>query len=208
MQLSNMSVDAFTREIASSSPAPGGGSAAAQSGAMGAALVSMVAALTLAKEKDESRKAELSSMIEKAERARAELTRLIDLDTGAFLKVSAAYAMPKANDEEKALRSKAIQAALVGCTATPVAVIEQCAAVCEIAYPLSLSFNENAASDLGSAAACLEAGLKSAWFNVLINVSSLKDKEKAEGYKAKAQALYENALEVTQKIFKAIEASL
>jgi len=206
MQLSIMSVDAFTREIASSSPAPGGGSAAAQSGAMGAALVSMVAALTLAK--DAERKEELSAIIEKAECARDELTRLIDLDTEAFLKVSAAYAMPKANDEEKVLRSKAIQTALEGCTVTPVAVIEQCAAVCALAHPLSLNFNENASSDLGSAAACLEAGLKSAWLNVLINVSSLKDKEKAEGYKLKAKSLYESSLELTKKVFKAIESSL
>lgn len=208
MQLTKMSVEAFSSEIASSSPAPGGGSAAAQSGSMGAALVSMVAALTASKEKDEQRIKELEAMMADANAAKDELCRLIDLDTEAFLKVSAAYAMPKSSDEEKKERSAAIQKALEGCTLTPLSVIEQCSKTAQIAARLSLSFNENAASDLGSASACLEAGLKSAWLNVLINVGSLKDKEKAEGYKTKAGQLYEASLEMTKKTFQNIEASL
>ena len=208
MQLTKMSVEAFSSEIASSSPAPGGGSAAAQSGSMGAALVSMVASLTVSKEKDEQRIKELEAMMAQANAAKDELCSLIDLDTDAFLKVSAAYAMPKGSDEEKKERSAAIQKALEGCTLTPLSVIEQCAKAACIAAELSLNFNENAASDLGSAAACLEAGLKSAWLNVLINVGSLKDKEKAEGYKAKAKELYEACLANTHKVFSAIEESL
>jgi formiminotetrahydrofolate cyclodeaminase len=170
-------IQPFLEELASAAPAPGGGSAGAAAGAMGAALVSMVCNLTIGKEKFATVEAELKEVLAKSEALRAELTQLVVDDTEAFNMVMAAFRRPKETDTEKEARRAAIQAATKQATLVPLATTRACAGVIELSRVVAEKGNPNAASDAGAAASCAQAGLKAAALNVLINLPSIKDEE-------------------------------
>src|SRR5204862_588060 len=109
--LSQKNLSAFLDELATNSPAPGGGSVASLAGALGSALTTMVCNLTVGKKKYASVEAEMKNMIPRAEALRKQFTRLIDQDTDAFSKVREAYGLPRENEDERALRSAANQEA-------------------------------------------------------------------------------------------------
>ena len=113
----------------------------------------------------------------------------MDRDTEAFNVVSAAFGMPKATDEEKAARSAAIQKGLEGCTKTPFEMMELAVETLELTASILGKSNDSAASDLGVSALSLRSAIQGAWLNVLINIGSLKNKELAEDYRAKGEAL-------------------
>src|ERR671925_443302 len=117
----NQTVQAFLDELASAAPTPGGGGAAALSGAMGAALVSMVCNLTIGKEKFAGVEAQMQEILSQSEALRTRLTGMIEEDVAAFDTVMAAYRLPKDNDEEKAARIAAIQQASKEATLVPLA---------------------------------------------------------------------------------------
>lgn len=173
--LVNHTVTDFLDALASAAPTPGGGSVAALSGAQGAALVSMVCALTLGKKKYTDVQDEIARLRERSEVLRRELTDLVQADTEAFDGVSAAYQLPKETDEEKAARTAAIQQALKAATLVPMRVIEACARVLDLCTPAAEKGNANAVSDAGVAALMAEAGLRGAALNVLINLGAIKD---------------------------------
>ena len=172
---SENTVQSFLDDLASGMPIPGGGSAAAASGAMGAALVSMVCNLTIGKRKFAGVEAQAKEILEKSEALRAELSQLITDDAAAFKLVMAAFRMPKSTDEEKAARSAAIQAGTKQATLTPLATAHACAEVIALCRSIADIGNPNAISDVGAGAACAQAGLKAASLNVLINLPSIKD---------------------------------
>jgi formiminotetrahydrofolate cyclodeaminase len=174
--MSNKNVlQTFLDELASGTPTPGGGSAAAASGAMGAALVSMVCNLTVGREKFTEVEARMKETLARSETLRAELSQLMTDDIEAYQAVMAAYRLPKGTEEEKTIRTEAIQAGLKKATLTPLATARACAEVIELGQFVVESGNPNAASDAGAGAACAQAGLKAATLNVLINLSSIKD---------------------------------
>jgi formiminotetrahydrofolate cyclodeaminase len=166
----------FLDELASGTPTPGGGSAAAAVGAMGAALVSMVCNLTIGREKFTGVEARMKETLARSETLRAELSQLMTDDIEAYQAVMAAYRLPKDTEEEKAIRTEAIQSGLKKATLTPLATTRACAEVIELGQFVAESGNPNAASDAGAGAACAQAGLKAATLNVLINLGSIKDK--------------------------------
>ena len=125
-------IQPFLNELASDAPAPGGGSAGAAVGAMGAALVSMVCNLTIGKEKFVAVEPEMKEVLAKSEALRAELTQFITDDTEAFNMVMAAFRRPKETDTEKAARREAIQAATKQATLVPLATARACARVVEL----------------------------------------------------------------------------
>ena len=127
MELAELTVRGFTEEIASASPAPGGGSAAALAGAVGAALTAMVSGLTLGRKKYEAVQELALRAQAQADVLRKGLRAAMEQDTQAFLQVSAAYAMPKQTLEEKQARSSAIEQGLKACTQPPLAVMQLCA---------------------------------------------------------------------------------
>ena len=129
---------------------------------------------------------------------------VMDRDTEAFNVVSAAFGMPKATDEEKAARSAAIQKGLEGCTATPFEMMELATAPLELVESMLGRFNTNAASDLGVAALSLRAAIQGAWLNVLINIGSLKNKELAEDYRVKGEAMLAKALPLADKVYETV----
>ena len=207
-KLADLTVTEFTALLASDAPAPGGGSAAALEGAIGAALTAMVCGLTKGKKKF----AEFNDLAVEAEvKALALKDRFIDVmdrDTEAFNVVSAAFGMPKATDEEKAARSAAIQKGLEGCTATPFEMMEIALETLELTDSILGKSNDSAASDLGVSALSLRAAIQGAWLNVLINIGSLKNKELAEDYRVKGEALLAKALPLADKIYAEVVTML
>ena len=162
-------------ELASAQPAPGGGSVAALGGALGASLVAMVCRLTIGKQGYEAVSAEMETILPRAEALRRELTDLMQVDTDAYTRVLDAYRLPKNSDDEKAARTRAIQAALQHASDVPMRVAELCAQVLELALPIVDKGNRNAASDGGVGALMAEAGLRGATLNVTINLAGIAD---------------------------------
>ena len=208
MKLADLKVTEFVDLLASDAPAPGGGSAAALEGAIGAALTAMVCGLTKGKKKF----AEFNDLAVEAEvKALALKDRFVDVmdrDTEAFNVVSAAFGMPKETDEEKAARSAAIQKGLEGCTATPFEMMEIALETLELTDSILGKSNDSAASDLGVSALSLRAAVQGAWLNVLINIGSLKNKELAEDYRAKGEAILAKALPLADKIYAEVVTML
>ncbi|MGX8692390.1 MAG: cyclodeaminase/cyclohydrolase family protein [Clostridia bacterium] len=201
MDLSELTVAGFSELLASEAPAPGGGSAAALCGALGAALTAMVGCLTRSKKKYADFAPFAAEVEEKQQRLRAALLDVMDRDTGAFLRVSAAFGLPKDTPEEKAARSAAIQAALKGCTETPMEMMRLCDEALTLTEALlSHGFNDSAASDLGAAALSLKAGIQGAWLNVLINIGSIKDAGFASACRAEGEALLAHALPLADEV--------
>ena len=208
MKLADLKVTEFIDLLASDAPAPGGGSAAALEGAIGAALTAMVCGLTKGKKKF----AEFNDLAVEAEvKALALKDRFVDVmdrDTEAVNVVSAAFGMPKETDEEKAARSAAIQKGLEGCTATPFEMMEIAVETLELTDSILGKSNDSAASDLGVSALSLRAAIQGAWLNVLINIGSLKNKELAEDYRVKGEALLAKALPLADKIYAEVVTML
>ena len=205
MKLADMQVTQFCDVLASDAPAPGGGSTAALEGALGAALTAMVCGLTTVG-KSREKYAEYQEFVlasqKKALDLKARFMDVMDRDTEAFNVVSAAFGMPKATDEEKAARSAAIQKGLEGCTRTPFEMMELAAETLELTAELLGKTNDSAASDLGGSALSMRAAIQGAWLNVLINIGSLKNKELAEDYRKKGEALLAKALPLADQIYQ------
>ncbi len=208
MKLAELTTAGFTDLLASDAPAPGGGSAAALEGALGAALTAMVCSLTVGKKKYAEHEELARSVQAKANELRTRFVDVMDRDTEAFNVVSAAFGMPKATDEEKAARSAAIQKGLEGCTKTPFEMMELAVETLELTASILGKSNDSAASDLGVSALSLRAAIQGAWLNVLINIGSLKNKELAEDYRAKGEALLAKALPLADQIYDTVVKSL
>jgi len=189
--LTEKPVTTFLDELASSAPAPGGGSAAALSGALSAALVSMVCNLTLGKKKYADVQEDIESLLEKSEALRKELTDLLEEDVKAYTAYSKAAKMPRQTEEQKAERATAMQAALKGATDVPLRIAEAAVKVMYLCRPAAEKGNVWAVSDAGVAVLLAEAALRSAALNVLINLGSLKDAEFVAERRAKLDSLLE-----------------
>lgn len=208
MKLADQTVTSFVDLMASDAPAPGGGSAAALEGALGAALTAMVCALTQGKKKY-AEYAELTADVgEKARMLKEQYVDVIDRDTEAFNAVSAVFAMPRDTDEQKDVRSAAMQEALKGCTKTPFEMMELAVKALELTDSVVGRSNASAASDLGCAALSLKAAIQGAWLNVLINIGGLKDQAFADQYRAQGERLLQKALPLADSIYAKVLNSL
>jgi formiminotetrahydrofolate cyclodeaminase len=167
----------FLDELASPSPAPGGGSVAALAGALGAALTAMVCHLTIGKKKYADVEENMKQILQQAESLRGQFTQLIDKDTEAFQKVMEAFGLPKDTDPQKALRAAAIREATKEATLVPLEVMKHCIDALALAQEVASSGNINAASDAGVSALMLHAGCAAAALNVRINLNALDDPE-------------------------------
>jgi formiminotetrahydrofolate cyclodeaminase len=175
MAISEQTVHALLDDLAGSSATPGGGSAAALAGAMGAALVSMVCRLTIGKRRFADAEDELRGVLDQAEGLRRQLTDLANADSRAFDQVMAAYRLPKETQQEQAFRQASIQKALHQAADVPLATATACACVVKLAHQVISKINPSAVSDAGAAVLLAEAGLQGAQLNVAINLSSIED---------------------------------
>jgi formiminotetrahydrofolate cyclodeaminase len=175
VKLTDKPVTNFLDELASNAPAPGGGSVAALGGALGAALISMVCNLTLGKKGYEEVQGDIEDLLAQSEALRQELTELLEQDVAAYTAYSLAAKLPRNTDEEKAERTKAVQAALKNATMVPMRIAEAAVQVMDLCMPTAEKGNKWAVSDAGVAVLMAEAALRSAALNVLINLGSIKD---------------------------------
>jgi glutamate formiminotransferase/formiminotetrahydrofolate cyclodeaminase len=170
----------FLDELATGTPAPGGGSAAAYSGAAAAALVAMVARLTLGKKKYAAVQEQMQSLLERAEILRFELTRAIQRDADAFNAVMAALKLPKDSEEEEAIRLQAVESATLEAARVPLDVAGKAVEVLELAVQAVKDGNLNAISDAATGGALARAALTGAGYNVRTNLVNLTDRASAE----------------------------
>jgi formiminotetrahydrofolate cyclodeaminase len=206
--ITDSTIEKFLDELASAAPTPGGGSAAAIMGAMGAALVAMVCNLTLGKKGYEQHDAEMRDVLGQCEALRAQLTAMVADDVAAFDALMVAYKLPKASDEEKAARSAAIQASLQRATQVPLDCARACGDVVRLAGRAAEVGNQNVISDAGVGVLAAWAALRSAVLNVNINAPSLKDRAFAEAKLAETQALLAECGPLSEQIHGRVQARL
>jgi formiminotetrahydrofolate cyclodeaminase len=197
--LHHTSTAAFLDELASAAPTPGGGGAAAVMGAMGAALVSMVAHLTVGKKGYEAREPDARALLAESQALRDRLMPMVADDATAFNSLMAAYRMPKSTDDERAERSDAIQAGLRAATLAPLH--------CARAAALGIS-HPSVISDVGVAVQASLAALRSAALNVQINVPQLKDLAFAQQTQAEVEALLAECLPLGENVHAGVTAAL
>jgi methenyltetrahydrofolate cyclohydrolase len=208
MSAKTETIGKFLDELASDAPTPGGGGAAALSGAMGAALVSMVCNLTIGKKNYEAVSDDLKQTRARAEALRGELTKGIDEDVVAFNTLMGAYGLPRATDAEKAARSAAIQEALKIATLAPLQTCKICYAVIALSKEAADKGNLNVISDAGVAVLAAHAGLRSCALNVFINAKSIKDRDFAETQLAEVNALLAQAAAETEAVYEVVRGKI
>jgi formiminotetrahydrofolate cyclodeaminase len=201
-------IEEFLERLASKSPTPGGGTVAALAGASGAALIAMVANLTIDKQGYEAAWERMRELRASADAARGELLELADRDAMAFDAVMQAFRMPKGTDAEKAARVEAIQMAFTGAAAVPMMIEQRAADLIGSARDAVELGNENAASDGASAAYMLFAAVECAAANVAINAAALKDQGRKEELRSHAASLRDRAREAVAGAVGAFDAKV
>ncbi len=202
--LSNENLTEFTNQVASDSPAPGGGSVAALSGSLSAGLLVMFCQLTVGKEKFSHVEAEVKQVCEEAEELKDFFLKAIDRDTEAFNEVMKAFKLPKNTEKEKQERKEAIQAGFKEAASVPFEMAESSLKVMEKARDVVAKGNPNAITDLGVCADMALSAFRGAKKNVRINLGSIKDEgfvkeheEKLEELEREIEVLYE---EINDKV--------
>lgn len=206
--IDNLTTTRFLDELASASATPGGGSAAAVMGAMGAALVSMVANLTIGKKGYEAVEADMRALLADSEALRVRLQGMVAEDVAAFDSLMAAYKLPKATDAEKGTRSAAIQQGLRAATEAPLACARACAEAVRLAERAVDKGNANVISDVGVGVLASWAALRSAALNVNINVPQLKDRDFADSALAELQGLLAECGPLSELVHDRVKARL
>jgi len=206
--LHRLPVEGFVSELASDSPSPGGGSASAAVGAIGAALLEMVCNLTVGKEKYRAVEEELRARSGDLERERVSLLGLVDRDAEAYASVSRALVLPKGSDAEKEVRRLALQAALRTATEVPLEVARACGRALDMAEGVAQKGNPNAVSDAACGARFLHAALMGALYNVEINLTSIKDASYVRMRSDEARSLRERAEAALASALQQVDAKL
>jgi formiminotetrahydrofolate cyclodeaminase len=210
--LVNKNIKEFIDEVISSNPTPGGGSVSALAGGLGGALTNMVGNLTIGKkvyedvpndikEKMEANFKELEETVER-------LVKLIDEDSTAFDGVMNAFKLPKTTDEEKKIRSAAIQEGYKKALEVPLRCAKECLHVLELQDVFATHGNVNAITDIGVGTLMAYSGLEGALFNVTINLKSIKDEEFRKETEAKVKELLEKGKALKEETLKVVYTRL
>ena len=202
------SLNQFIQKLASGTPTPGGGSAAALGGAMAAALSEMVCNLTIGKEKYSSVQEEVKEEKEKLASCRKRLMEAVDEDSKAFDEVMKAFGMPKDSEEEKEARRKAIQNAYKLAASVPMETAEKCMEVLEHSAVVAKIGNKSSITDAGSSALLAHASLNAALLNVRINLSGIKDREFAEKMGRRVEEIQKQADERLNYVKKILDEEI
>ena len=175
--LTDLTVDGFAEAVASHSPAPGGGSAAALAGAVAAGLTAMVCRLSIGRDGVAATDAELARALERSETLRGRFLELVDEDTAAFDAVMEAVRLPKKDEAQRAARRAALERATLNAALVPLESLTAARETLELAAPLAGRANAGAASDLGVAVHLARTAAEGALLNVAINLASLPPSE-------------------------------
>ena len=195
---------AFTGLLASASPAPGGGGAAALTAALGTALGSMVGALTAGKKSYAPVEEEIKAAMTALEALRLQLLDMVQKDAEGFEPLAAAYKLPK----EAPDREEILERATLGACQAPVEMMELCCRAMEQVAVMAEKGSRLAVSDAGCGAALLKAGLDAAALNVYINTKSLRNREEAERLNTACRQMQQRYGALADKIYNDVEAAL
>lgn len=207
-RLVDLTLRGFGDRVAADVPAPGGGSAAALTGSVGAALVAMVCRLSFDREGVEASDDELSQALERAEALRRRLLELVDEDTVAFEAFMTAIRMPRETDSEREARSAAIGDAKLGATKPPLETLAASRQVAQLAESLVGRSNANVVSDLGVAAQLARAAAEGALLNVAINLSTLPHGDSVDELRTDSEAEIAEARRSADAVARAVALSL
>lgn len=206
--IKDQSVHEFLEALASKAATPGGGSAAAVMGAMGAALVCMVCNLTLGKKGYEAAEGEMQAVLARAEALRERLADMVRADVEVFAEVMAAYGLPKDSEAEKAARGDAIQLALKAATEVPLDCVRLCAEVVMLSKSVAEKGNKNVISDAGVAVLASYAALRSAALNVYINTGAIKDRPFVEERQGELDRILYGMEAMTEEVYQLVKTKL
>ena len=187
--LVDLTITEFLEKTASGTPAPGGGSVAALSGALAASLMEMVINLTIGKKGYEASEADMTRLSEETRNCKNRLIKDIDRDSEAYNDVMAAVKLPKATDDEKRLRREAVQNALKTAASVPLSVARDAFKILGCTDKVMEKGNKNALTDAAVAAMTAKAAVVSALFNVKINLASIRDEEFVRSLSQEAEEL-------------------
>jgi formiminotetrahydrofolate cyclodeaminase len=201
VELTNRTLEEFSEILGSDSPAPGGGSVSALSGALAADLISMVCSLSRGKEEYAGYDSLLAETYDKVNTLSKGLLKRVELDSEAFDSVMTAFRMPKSTDEEKAARKEAIRRGFKEAVQSPLGIARDCIEVLRAAEPLFGKFNTNAISDFGVAGQLAHTGLEGAVMNVRINLPSIKDEQYIAEMKTTVAELLEEGASIRARIY-------
>lgn len=195
----------FIDEVSRDSAAPGGGSVAALSGALGAALGTMVANISISKSGFEKQQRTLANISQRGQNIKDRLVQAVDDDTSAFDKVIKAMRMPKDTEEEKDTREIEMQKGYQIATLVPLETVKDCKEALEICYDISKIMDDGMASDVGSGACMANAGAISAAYNVRINIKSINDLKFCERTKDELNKLLDECSILVDQISNKVE---
>ncbi len=196
--LTQLSCQEFLHRLASNAPTPGGGGGAAMAGALAVALTSMVGNLTVGKEKFAEHEAEVQNILAKAEALRMQMLNLVNADAEVFDSFMVCYRLPKATDEEKLARTQAIQKAAKAAAEVPFKIAEASLEVMKLAERIAVIGNPGAITDAAVSSIMARAALRSAVYNVVVNLKLIKDEVYNQDMYAKLDAL-QNEAKVLEK---------
>ena len=202
------SLEQFLDALGSSAPTPGGGAASALAGALAAALAEMVAQLTVGRPKYATVEERAQKVLRETQRLRSELLTLVDEDAQAYGGVAAAYALPKATDDERRIRNEAIQSSLEAAMQPPLRIMEAGCDVLRLAGEIAEIGNPSVASDAGCAALLGEAAVRAAGLNVMANVVLLRDEQIADEARKHVAALEAQASELREQALATVRAKM
>lgn len=200
-------VEQYTARLASGAPIPGGGSASALVAALGMALGSMVANLTVKKVEGEEAAA-IKDILEEGEILQEKLLELVDADAEAFSGVSRVFKMPRETEEEKAARREAMQKALKEAAVVPMEAARLCLKALHLQERLLELGTPHAISDVGVGALFLGAALRGAYLNVQINLNGIKDEEHNARLEGELLALLAEGEKLAEEIYRQVEGKL
>lgn len=201
----DMTVEGFVNEVASKSPAPGGGSVSALCGALASALGAMVCNLTIGKKKYADVQEDIQNSLDKIQPLSSQLLDYIDKDTEAFNKVMDAYSMSKTTDEEISLRKKAIQEGMRTAAIVPLEVARISFSIFEALKTIVEKGNKNAVTDALVATMLSKTAVLGALYNVKINLMSIKDEEFIGRVKEEVDSLYNTTVSTEARILEETE---
>lgn len=207
-KLIDLTLKDFVDETAAESPAPGGGSISAYVGTLGVALGTMVANLSANKRGWDAKWEYYSNWAVKGQKYKQQLLALVDEDTNAFNKIIDAFRLPKSNEEEKEIRTKAIEDATKYATEVPFKVMETAQQSMEVMLEMAKNGLPNSLSDAGVGALCAKTAVYGAYFNVRINAKDIKDKAFAEEILKKAKQVFNKATKMEIQILEILNKAI
>lgn len=208
MALEKMIVDEFIELLGSDAPAPGGGAAAALTMSIGVALSEMVCSLSANSKKYADSREQILSWKNACNTLARKALAGMEEDAIAYKKVNDAYKLPRETEEERAMRNKTIQEMLLVGATPPMNLMELGIECLELTRELVGNTTVMAISDLGVAALNINAGVKSAWLNVLINIGSMEDESLAAKLREKGEGILAQSEALSTEIYDAVIAKL